>query len=67
MAFHPTRNLVEYLFSPANISEIINEKAEKIAIEMMKYKFVYYIYISESLHKYPGLFVLSHNPESDIS
>lgn len=31
MAFHPTQNLVEYLFSPANISEIINEKAKKIA------------------------------------
>lgn len=31
MAFHPTQNLVEYLFSPANISEIINLKAEKIA------------------------------------
>jgi 5-(carboxyamino)imidazole ribonucleotide synthase len=31
MAFHPTQNLVEYLFSPANISEIIDEKAQKIA------------------------------------
>ncbi len=31
MAFHPTQNLVEYLFSPANISEKINGKAEKIA------------------------------------
>lgn len=34
MAFHPTQNLVEYLFSPANISEIINLKAEKIAIDV---------------------------------
>lgn len=31
MAFHPTQNLVEFLFSPANISEEINAKAKKIA------------------------------------
>jgi 5-(carboxyamino)imidazole ribonucleotide synthase len=31
MAFHPTQNLVEYLFSPAKIYDVINEKAEGIA------------------------------------
>jgi 5-(carboxyamino)imidazole ribonucleotide synthase len=34
MAFHPTQNLVEYLFSPANISEAINEKAKKVALSV---------------------------------
>ncbi len=32
MAFHPTQNLVEYLFSPANISEKIDSEAKNIAI-----------------------------------
>lgn len=31
MVFHPEANLVEYLFSPANISKLIAEKAESIA------------------------------------
>jgi len=31
--FHPVRNLVEYLFSPAEVSESIHEKAKAIAIE----------------------------------
>lgn len=34
MAFHPTQNLVEYLFSPANISNEINIEAKKIAISV---------------------------------
>ncbi|MES2794415.1 MAG: 5-(carboxyamino)imidazole ribonucleotide synthase [Bacteroidota bacterium] len=34
MAFHPTQNLVEYLFSPANISAEINQQAEEIAISV---------------------------------
>lgn len=34
MAFHPTQNLVEYLFSPANISNEINIEANKIAISV---------------------------------
>jgi 5-(carboxyamino)imidazole ribonucleotide synthase len=34
MAFHPTQNLVEYLFAPANITKDINAKAEKIAINI---------------------------------
>lgn len=33
MVFHPEANLVEYLFSPANISEEIEKKAEAIAIQ----------------------------------
>jgi 5-(carboxyamino)imidazole ribonucleotide synthase len=31
MVFHPVRNLVEYLFSPASLPEHIAEKADKIA------------------------------------
>ena len=31
MVFHPIQNLVEYLFSPAKINEVINEKAKHIA------------------------------------
>ncbi len=31
MVFHPTQNLVEFLFSPAEISEELHKKAEKIA------------------------------------
>lgn len=34
MAFHPTQNLVEYLFSPANISVEIDIEAKKIAISV---------------------------------
>lgn len=34
MVFHPTQNLVEYLFSPAKIEEVINEKAKDIAKEV---------------------------------
>ncbi|MGL4629588.1 MAG: 5-(carboxyamino)imidazole ribonucleotide synthase [Leadbetterella sp.] len=34
MVFHPTANLVEYLFSPAKIDISIQEKAEKIAIDI---------------------------------
>lgn len=33
MVFHPTANLVEYLYSPANISEEQAKKAEEIAIK----------------------------------
>jgi 5-(carboxyamino)imidazole ribonucleotide synthase len=36
MAFHPEANLVEYLFSPAHISEKISEEAQKLAIEIAK-------------------------------
>ena len=36
MAFHPTANLVEYLFAPANISEDVAEEAEKIAKEVIQ-------------------------------
>ncbi len=31
MAFHPEKNLVEYLFAPAEISESISKKADEIA------------------------------------
>ena len=34
MEFNPTANLVEFLFSPANISSTIAEKAEQLAIEV---------------------------------
>ena len=33
MAFHPTANLVEYLFSPADISSTIEQKCQNIAEE----------------------------------
>ncbi|MGR3809451.1 5-(carboxyamino)imidazole ribonucleotide synthase [Jiulongibacter sp. NS-SX5] len=33
MVFHPEANLVEYLFAPAKISQEIEEKASKLAIE----------------------------------
>ena len=36
MAFHPTANLVEYLFAPANISEGVKEEAEKIAKDVIQ-------------------------------
>ncbi|HEV7381041.1 MAG TPA: 5-(carboxyamino)imidazole ribonucleotide synthase [Dyadobacter sp.] len=31
MVFHPELNLVEYLFAPAEISEVINQRAQQIA------------------------------------
>jgi 5-(carboxyamino)imidazole ribonucleotide synthase len=34
MAFHPEHNLVEYLFSPAEISTTINQQAEALAISV---------------------------------
>jgi 5-(carboxyamino)imidazole ribonucleotide synthase len=34
MAFHPEANLVEYLFSPAHISENISDEAQKLAIDV---------------------------------
>lgn len=36
MEFNPQANLVEYLICPASISETIEEKAEKLAIEVVK-------------------------------
>ncbi len=36
MAFHPTANLVEYLFAPANISDQVAEDAERIAKEVIQ-------------------------------
>ncbi|MCP9768178.1 5-(carboxyamino)imidazole ribonucleotide synthase [Lacihabitans sp. LS3-19] len=36
MVFHPVANLVEYLFSPAAISDDIAEKAKQIAIKTIK-------------------------------
>lgn len=36
MVFHPTANLVEYLFSPAQIEEEIAQKAEEIALKTAK-------------------------------
>jgi 5-(carboxyamino)imidazole ribonucleotide synthase len=36
MVFHPTANLVEYLFSPAQISEEIAQKASEIATQIAK-------------------------------
>lgn len=35
-AFHPTANLVEYLFAPAGISEDLEEKAKKIAFDLIQ-------------------------------
>ncbi len=35
LSFHPEANLVEFLFSPANISEEVKKTAEKIAIEVI--------------------------------
>ncbi|WP_158860908.1 5-(carboxyamino)imidazole ribonucleotide synthase [Lunatibacter salilacus] len=35
-AFHPEHNMVEFLFSPADVSDDIAEKAEKVAIDVMK-------------------------------
>lgn len=36
LVFHPEHNLVEYLFAPAEISKEIEQKAEKIAIDVIK-------------------------------
>jgi 5-(carboxyamino)imidazole ribonucleotide synthase len=36
MVFHPVHNLVEYLFSPAEISSSVAEKAEKIALSIIE-------------------------------
>ena len=36
LVFHPTHNLVEYLFAPANISKNIAIKAKNIAINIIK-------------------------------
>jgi len=35
MEFHPTQNLVEFLFSPANISEEVEEAAQKLASDLI--------------------------------
>jgi 5-(carboxyamino)imidazole ribonucleotide synthase len=35
-AFHPVHNLVEFLFSPAEVSAGIAEKAEQVAIDVMQ-------------------------------
>jgi 5-(carboxyamino)imidazole ribonucleotide synthase len=35
-AFHPTANLVEFLFSPAQITDDIEQKAKKIAIQVIE-------------------------------
>jgi 5-(carboxyamino)imidazole ribonucleotide synthase len=36
MAFHPEQNLVEYLFSPAQLSQAISRKADKIARKVVE-------------------------------
>jgi 5-(carboxyamino)imidazole ribonucleotide synthase len=36
MVFHPTANLVEYLFSPAQINKTIAEEADKIATDIIQ-------------------------------
>jgi 5-(carboxyamino)imidazole ribonucleotide synthase len=36
MVFHPEHNLVEYLFTPANISAAIEAKAREIAVKVIK-------------------------------
>ncbi|MCH6200158.1 5-(carboxyamino)imidazole ribonucleotide synthase [Aquiflexum sp. LQ15W] len=35
-AFHPTANLVEFLFSPAQVSNEIEQKAKKIALQVIE-------------------------------
>lgn len=35
-AFHPVHNLVEFLFSPADVSEAIAEKAKQLAIDVIE-------------------------------
>ncbi|UJP65977.1 5-(carboxyamino)imidazole ribonucleotide synthase [Mongoliitalea daihaiensis] len=35
-AFHPTANLVEFLFAPASISDVIAEKAKEVAIQVIE-------------------------------
>ncbi|QSE98106.1 5-(carboxyamino)imidazole ribonucleotide synthase [Fulvivirga lutea] len=36
MVFHPEANMVEYLFSPANISESVEKEAQRIAKEVIQ-------------------------------
>jgi 5-(carboxyamino)imidazole ribonucleotide synthase len=36
MSFHPTQNMVEFLFSPAAISQETSREAERIAIEIIE-------------------------------
>ncbi len=36
LSFHPEANLVEFLFSPANVSLDIEEKAEKVALDVIQ-------------------------------
>lgn len=36
LVFHPEKNLVEYLFAPANISSEVEEQAKAIALEVTK-------------------------------
>lgn len=36
LAYHPEKNLVEYLFSPATVSEKISEKANRVAIDVIE-------------------------------
>jgi 5-(carboxyamino)imidazole ribonucleotide synthase len=36
LVFHPTANLVEYLFAPARISELIERKARDLAIDVIE-------------------------------
>lgn len=36
MEFHPTANLVEYLFSPSSLEQSIQEKAKSIAVSLVK-------------------------------
>lgn len=35
MVFHPTANLVEYLFAPADISEAVSEEANRVALQVI--------------------------------
>ncbi|MFY0599909.1 MAG: 5-(carboxyamino)imidazole ribonucleotide synthase [Cyclobacteriaceae bacterium] len=36
LAFHPTANLVEFLFAPAEISKAIEEKATQVAVDVVE-------------------------------
>ena len=36
MSFHPTQNMVEFLFSPAQINQEVSAEAERIAVEIIK-------------------------------
>lgn len=35
-AFHPTANLVEFLFAPATVTDVIAEKAKQVAIQVIE-------------------------------